>query len=136
MVVNTFESNDNSSTLFDTCDADLIDSLGPEIIKELSDQCQEALQDPELRELFQQESSLFKEFSSKLKQYEELLDPNCDPNNEDILCPTMDFDLRNDLYNSTDLFLCHNVTSYQEFLGCMIVSRTEMIQNLDGLLMP
>lgn len=131
------DPRENITAKFNTCDFDLVQLLNDEsIISEFSEQCQTAYRDVELKELLLQESQLFQQINEKIGAYERLQDPECDPFEEgrENPCPTIDYELRLQMHNVTDIMTCQNSTGHYEFADCMVQKRNEMLDYLNEIL--
>ncbi|XP_055523412.1 uncharacterized protein LOC129717495 [Wyeomyia smithii] len=101
---------------FPTCDLDLDD----EALQYLDKECHNLT--PEARQLMLQEAASFKQFHQKLTEYE----------SRGVEEDSKDWDFREQLYESAELYLCQNDSETQQaFVDCVVKKRNEMIVLID-----
>lgn len=131
------DPRENITAQYNTCDFDLVETLNlPSLVSEYSEQCQEAYRDPQLREILLQESKLFRQIDERILAYETQEDPNCDPFEEgrETPCPAIDFELRFEMHNASDIMVCQNSTGHFEYASCMLEKRNEMLLFLNTII--
>ncbi|KAJ6649616.1 hypothetical protein Bhyg_04854 [Pseudolycoriella hygida] len=110
---------------FTTCDFDLLEDQ-PDILEFLSEECQDVYNkaDAELIMKMNYEASRFGEFMNELGQKEGWKEQATD---EDIEFFQWDFDLRERVYNGTNLNCTGISESFAEFIDCKSTEREAMI---------
>lgn len=136
-----FKSTTNSNVSHNiTCDFDLLELVNDPmqkkaILAELPKLCKELETNSELHGKMIEESKKFQVFTDKLDAFEqEHNSGGSDAKGANDEVTEKDWNARNQLYNTVDIFICGNLTTNNnDFIDCKISKRDELIQNIDNL---